>query len=298
MARSIYHCSVRDEQSRTGTGAGPGHHVEPRFHRFVAIGDSTTEGMDDPAVSGGYRGWADRLAERLASLEPDFQYANLAVRGRYVQQVLDEQLVPALAMRPDLISVIAGVNDLLRPSCDPVEVVGKLDVMYRAAAATGATVLTITQPDPVEVLRMARPIRRRLFAYNEAIRASAARHGVLLVDFERIPVATHPLFWSEDRLHLNSLGHTRMAATVAAALGVPERLGDPGIGTGFRFGTELPPVPVLDRRTMLARDATWLGQYFAPWLWRYLRGRSSGDGLVAKRTELGRIARQSEDAQN
>lgn len=283
-----------DEQPITRTGAGPGHHTEPRFRRFVAIGDSTTEGMDDPAVSGGYRGWADRLAERLATLEPDFQYANLAVRGRYVEQVLAEQLAPALAMRPDLISVIAGVNNLLQPRCDPLEVVDMLDQMYRAAAATGATVLTITQPDPVAVLRMARPIRRRLFAYNEAIRASAARHGVLLVDFERIAIATHPLFWSEDRLHLNSLGHTRMAATVAAALGLPERLGDPGIDTG----AELPPVPVLSRRALLARDAAWLSGYFLPWLWRDLRGYSLGDGLVAKRPELTPIARQSEDAQN
>jgi lysophospholipase L1-like esterase len=249
--------------------------------------------MDDPAVSGGYRGWADRLAERLATLVPDFRYANLAVRGRCVEQVLTEQLVPALAMRPDLISVIAGVNDLLRPHCDPVEVVGQLDRMYRAAAATGATVLTITQPAPVAVLRMARPIQRRLMAYNEAIRDSAARHGVLLVDFERIPIATHPLFWSEDRLHLNSLGHTRMAATVAAELGLPERFGDPGIDTG----AELPPVPVLDRRTMLARDATWLGQYFAPWLWGHLRSGADED-LVAKRPELAPIAWQSEDAQN
>ena len=260
----------------------------------MAIGDSTTEGLDDPAVSGGYRGWADRLAERLGTLEPDFRYANLAVRGRYVEQVRAEQLAPALAMRPDLISVIAGVNDLLRPRCDPADVVEGLDEMYRAAAATGATVLTITQPNPVAVLRMARPIQRRLFAYNEAIRASAARHGVLLVDFERIPIATHPLFWSEDRLHLNSLGHTRMAATVAAALGLPARPGDPGIDGG----AELPPVPVLDRRALLTRDAAWLGQYFAPWLWRYLRGRSSGDGLLAKRPELAPIARQSEDAQN
>jgi lysophospholipase L1-like esterase len=283
-----------DEQDTTTSGTRPGQRAGRGFHRFVAIGDSTTEGMDDPAPAGGYRGWADRLAERLATVEPDFRYANLAVRGRYAAQVRAEQLAPALAMRPDLVSVIAGVNDLLRPQCDLAELIGHLDTMFAATAATGATVLTITQPDPVAVLRMARPVQRRLYAYNEELRASAARHGALVVDFERMPAATHPLFWSVDRLHLNSLGHTRMAATIAGALGLPPVVGDPGVGDGI----ELPPPPVLNRREALTRDVTWLGEYFAPWAWRYVRGRSSGDRVAAKRPELTAPARQSEDASN
>jgi hypothetical protein len=95
-----------------------------------------------------------------------------------------------------------------------------------------------------------------------------------------------------DRLHLNSLGHTRMAATIAGALGLPPVVGDPGVGEG----SELPPPPVLTRREALTRDVTWLGEYFAPWLWRHVRGRSSGDGLLAKRPELTALTWQSEDA--
>ena len=250
--------------------------------------------MDDPAPGGGYRGWADRLAARMAELDPRFEYANLAVRGRYAGQVLVEQLAPALALRPDLASVIAGVNDLLRPRCDLAEVISQLDTMYAVMVATGATVLTITQPDPVAVARMARPIRRRLFAYNEAVRACADRHGLLLIDFERIPECTHPMFWSEDRLHLNTLGHTRMAATVAEVLGLPPVPGEPGIGRSD--ARSLPPVPVLGRREALERDAAWVGQYFAPWVWRHLRGRSAGDGIVAKRPVAEPIIREREDA--
>jgi lysophospholipase L1-like esterase len=272
-----------------GTSQRTDQRVEQRFRRFVAIGDSTTEGMDDPAPGGGYRGWADRLAARMAELDPRFEYANLAVRGRYAGQVMAEQLAPAVALRPDLVSVIAGVNDLLRPRCDLTEVIGQLDTMCATLVATGATVLTITQPDPVAVARIGRPIRRRLFAYNEGVRACADRHGLLLVDFERIPECTHPMFWSEDRLHLNTLGHIRMAATVAEVLGMPPVPGEPGIGNSGGPDSVLPPAPLLGLREALERDAAWVGQYFAPWVWRHVRGRSAGDGIVAKRPLLGPI---------
>lgn len=87
------------------------------FHRYVALGDSFTEGVGDPDETrpNGLRGWADRVAEVLATQEPDFTYANLAVRGRKLLGVLDEQLEPALALSPDLVTMYAGANDILRP---------------------------------------------------------------------------------------------------------------------------------------------------------------------------------------
>jgi hypothetical protein len=167
--------------------------------------------------------------------------------------------------------------------------------MYAAAVDTGATVLTITHPDPVAVNRMARPIRRRLVVFNQGIRACARRYGLLLVDFARVPEATHPMFWSADRLHLNSLGHARMAATIAAALGLPAVPGDPGVGEAAGIGEPLPPVPVLDRRAALSQDAEWLRRHFAPWVWRHLLGHSSGAGVVAKRPVLGPLLVQRTD---
>lgn len=91
------------------------------WSRYVAIGDSFTEGIGDPepASPGGHRGWADRVAEVLASQAPDFAYANLAVRGRLLQQILDEQVDAALDLHPDLITISAGGNDIIRPGTDP-----------------------------------------------------------------------------------------------------------------------------------------------------------------------------------
>ena len=124
--------------------------------RYVALGDSSTEGLDDPYDDGaGWRGWADRLAEQLAAARPGLEYANLAVRGRLVRQVLDEQLAPALALRPTIATVFAGVNDALRPAFDLAGVVADLETVFGALAGAGATVLTITAPDPSSVMPLA-----------------------------------------------------------------------------------------------------------------------------------------------
>jgi lysophospholipase L1-like esterase len=244
------------------------------FHRFVAIGDSTTEGMDDPDGFGGYLGWADRLAVRLSTINPELEYANLAVRGRYAAQVRAQQLPSALDQEPDLASVIAGVNDLLRPRCDIAGLIGHLDHMYGALRELGATVLTITQPAPVVVTQLARPLLRRLLAYNEGIRRCAERHQLVLVDFARVPAATHPSLWSEDRLHLNALGHTLAEQTIAAHLGLADQ---PLVDAA------LPESEAVGRAERLRAHAVWVQQFLTPYLWRHLRGRSSGDGLSAKR---------------
>ena len=74
------------------------------YTRYVAIGDSQTEGLWDGDDSVGILGFADRLAAMLDALHPGLRYANLAMRGRRIRDVLDDQLPVALAMRPDLIS--------------------------------------------------------------------------------------------------------------------------------------------------------------------------------------------------
>jgi lysophospholipase L1-like esterase len=246
--------------------------------RYVALGDSSTEGLDDPDGAGGYRGWADRLAERLAAARPGLHYANLAVRGRLVRQVREEQLAPALALRPDLATVFAGVNDVLRPRLDLAAVVADLEHVYGSLREAGATVLTITVPDPSRVMPVARRLAPRIAAYNAAVRQAAERTGVLLVDVGASPVAGDPRLWSEDRLHANSLGHERIAAGLAHALGLP--------GADASWSE---PLPSADRRRpheLLAAEARWVRAHLAPWLVRRLQGRSSGDGVQPKRPEL------------
>ena len=253
--------------------------MSPRFSRYVALGDSTTEGLDDPYPDGTYRGWADRLAERLAVDNPDLGYANLAIRGRKVPQIRAEQLEPALALKPDLASVIGGLNDILRRNVDLDRVCGDLEAMIEALRKVGATVLVMTYPDPTAVIAVARSrVQSRVRAFNHRLRGIAATHGATVLDLDADDIA-HPALWSVDRLHANGLGHERITIAAAAALGLePEADLDP-----------LPDPVARARHLRFADDAAWAGRHLAPWVIRRVRGRSSGDGLSPKRPQLAPI---------
>ncbi|MFD7257753.1 SGNH/GDSL hydrolase family protein [Streptomyces sp. NPDC059874] len=248
------------------------------YLRYVALGDSQTEGLGDGDDTVGHRGFADRLAEHLAAAEPRLRYANLAVRGRVAAQVRAEQLAPALAMRPDLASVVSGVNDLLRPSFDAAETVGHMEDMFAALTAAGAHVVTVTFPDIGKIAPLARPLRPRVFDLNDRIRAAAARHGVTVAETGREAVATDPRMWAVDRLHASSLGHERIAAALAHALRLP--------GSDGTWADPLPPLPPATGLRTAVAEARWLAGFLGPWLGRRLRGRSSGDGRTAKRPQL------------
>jgi lysophospholipase L1-like esterase len=252
------------------------------FDRYVALGDSTTEGLDDPRPDGGFRGWADRLAEQIAAVNPELRYANLAVRGRRISHVHAEQLGPALALEPDLATVVAGLNDLLRRNYDPVATAGHLEAMLGELRAAGATVVTFTLPDLSSVVPLARLVRARLTAYNDAIRAAGASSGAIVVDIGAEPVATDPRLWSPDRLHASTLGHERIAAALAHALGLE--------GTDGSWSAPLPTAPRRPPHALVTAELVWAQRYFTPWLVRRLRGRSSGDGRAAKRPELMPVA--------
>ncbi|MEV5238305.1 SGNH/GDSL hydrolase family protein [Streptomyces cinnamoneus] len=252
------------------------------YARYVALGDSQTEGLGDPDDAGRPRGWADRLAAgHLAPHHPGLLYANLAVRGRLAGQVRDEQLAAALALRPDLATVVAGVNDLLRPRFDADEVAGHLEAMFAALTAQGARVATLTFPDVARITPLARPLAPRVTALNDRIRRAARRHGVVVAETTRHPVVTDPRLWSPDRLHAGPLGHERIAAAVAHALGLP--------GSDDSWTHPLPPpassVASAAWRSAAA-EARWAAAFLGPWLVRRLRGRSSGDGRTAKRPAL------------
>ncbi|KQV04754.1 MULTISPECIES: SGNH/GDSL hydrolase family protein [unclassified Kitasatospora] len=251
----------------------------PRTYlRYVALGDSQTEGVGDGDDTVGLRGWADRLAEQLAAADPAVQYANLAVRGRLAGQVRAEQLGPALALRPDLATVVAGVNDLLRPGFDPARVAGELEEMFAALTGAGAQVATVTFPDVGRIVRLAKPLRPRVLELNDHIRAAAARHGVVVAETALPEASTDPRMWSTDRLHASPLGHQRIADAVADALGLP------GSDDGWTRG--LPPQPVPGALRATAAELRWAGAFLGPWLARRIRGRSSGDGRTARRPAL------------
>lgn len=255
----------------------------PTFRRYVAIGDSTTEGLEDPYEDGsGYRGWADRLAEALGVSNPELEYANLAIRGRKVPQMRAEQLEPALALRPDLASVLGGVNDILRRHVDLGQIGGDMEAMVAALRAQGATVIMMTYPDPTAVISVAASrIRARVERFNEALRKIASRNSAVLVDLDRDGIA-HARLWCEDRLHANGLGHERMAAAAGTALGIA--------WPSEEWRAELPELPPRRLPARVVGDAAWMGRHLTPWMVRRLRGRSSGDGRLPKRPQLSPVS--------
>ncbi len=245
------------------------------WRRYVAIGDSSTEGLDDPDGEGRYRGWADRLALAIAQAQGGLEYANLAVRGRSAREIKQQQLPVALGLQPDLATVVAGMNDLLRPSFDLRAVMADIGAMKKALVESGATVVTFTLPAPGPGMPIGRLIAPRVARFNRALRRSAQSLGTLVLDLEAHAVASDPRLWSEDRLHANSDGHARIAAGLAQTLGLP--------GSDAGWSRPLPPLPRRMPWEALRADLGWARIHLAPWILRHLSGASSGDGSEPKR---------------
>jgi len=250
------------------------------WRSYVALGDSFTEGLDDPVgplAPGVYRGWADRLAAHLDQREPGVRYANLGIRGRTLARVIDEQVPAALALRPDLVTIGAGVNDAMRRHWDPDRLAATYDEGVAALRTSGATVVMIGFGDPTLRGGLVGRFASRFARLNADVHRIAARHGCAVVDFWPHAVFAEDRFWSADRLHLNSRGHAVAARAALHALGLAD-------DSWTRPPGEQPPPPSwLGQRTA---DATWAGRHLLPWVVRRLRGVSSGDGITAKRPEL------------
>lgn len=255
------------------------------WRSYVAMGDSFTEGMNDPYPDGRFRGWADLVAARLAvDSGPDFGYANLAIRGRLLDQVVDQQLGPTLAMGPDLVSFAAGGNDMLRRKADPAALIARLDAVVGRLRASGADVILFRFADVTAHLPGRRIVGPRAAALNEGAGDLAARHGAYLIDLFADDTFHNPAMWSSDRLHLSPAGHRRVAGHVLTTLRV-------GVDEEWLLVPSMPaPTPWLLAR---GADLRWAGQHLAPWIRRRLAGASSGDLITAKRPQLAPIDRMA-----
>ncbi|MFL6059647.1 MAG: SGNH/GDSL hydrolase family protein [Marmoricola sp.] len=253
------------------------------YLRYVALGDSFTEGVGDPGPDrpNGLRGWADRVAEVLA-VQPgaeDFGYANLAIRGRKMLPIIEEQIEPALALQPDLISIHGGANDVLRPRVDLDALAAAYDEAIGRLSASGARVVMFTIFDPGNGGIYA-SLRGRMAIFNEHAREISDKHGATLVDMWRMRDGDHAEVFDTDRMHLNAFGHQYIAFAVLEALGIThevERL-------------PRPTLPQLSLGERLRQDATWTRDFLGPWIHRRLTGRSSGDDVEVKRATLAPIA--------
>jgi lysophospholipase L1-like esterase len=247
---------------------------EHPWHRYVAIGDSFTEGIGDPepASLGGHRGWADRVAEVLDARTDDFAYANLAIRGRLLQQISDEQVDAALALSPDLITVSAGGNDIIRPGTDPDAIAAKFEDMIVRLRSDDATVVMFNGPD-VGMTPVLGRVRGKVAIYNENLRAVAQRHDAIVADMWALRELRDMRMWAPDRLHFSPMGHHLIATMVLNALNVEHDL-------VADVPEPLPPVPWRQART---DDILWAREHFMPWVLRRIRRQSSGDEVAPKR---------------
>lgn len=264
--------------SPTDTVSGP-----PRWTRYVACGDSFTEGLwDAPAgPDAPLRGWADQLASHLSRRRtaaglPPLEYANLAVRGRLMRPILAEQVPAALELGPDLVSIVGGGNDILRPTIDVDAVAAEVERVVAQVRAQGVDVLLSTGFD-VRDSPVVRATRPRVGVYNAHLWSIARRHGAYVMDMWGMRSLMDWRMWSEDRIHLTTEGHARVAQGALAALGQQPDRAD--------WDDPLAPLPPVPRLVQARANARWLREHAYPWATRRLRRVSTGDVRQPKRPE-------------
>ncbi|MGM1016010.1 MAG: GDSL-type esterase/lipase family protein [Actinomycetota bacterium] len=237
-----------------------------RWQRYVALGDSLTEGLCDPAPDGSLRGWADRLALLLAA-RGGLHYANLAVRSQRVSDVCGPQLERARELRPDLVSILIGANDLVKPHVDIAALAARVEAVIRTLRDDGADVLLITPFLPDQ--RAASIYTRRFAAFAGRLAEIAERTGAILIDTDLHPTLADRPNWGEDLVHLSSRGHRFLAYRAGDALGVPHA---DALGALDEVLHDAEPTGT----------GEWWRSHALPWAWRRMRGRTAGDGRVAK----------------
>ncbi|QKE83473.1 SGNH/GDSL hydrolase family protein [Arthrobacter sp. NEB 688] len=242
--------------------------------RLVTLGDSFTEGVGDPHLHhpNGLRGWADRMARQLGRADPRWEYANLALRSKRIDQVVTEQLPAALSLRPTVATFFAGGNDLLAVRADVDAVLARYDEVVGALRASGATVVVFTAFDP-RTGPLLEPLLRRVRVFNHGVRELSDEHDVLLVDHARLREYDDPRLWAPDRLHMNRWGHKRMAASVLRTLGLDHTL---------RLRTLDDPPSRTPLRQVVREEAAFVRGEVLPLLRRRATGRFEGDLAAPK----------------
>lgn len=247
--------------------------------RYVALGDSQSEGIGDlPHPDGSQRGWTDRLAQILAREHAGLQYANLAVRGLRAQQILDSQVPAARLLEPDLVTISAGGNDLPRPGFSRERLHAAISDMVQQLTADGAQVLLLPAPPIARLMPLGRwcdLLEERIEIMNQVLDAVSREHSAVVPANLSSALFSDSRFWAADRIHFSQLGHECVAYGVAATLGL-----------SARDGWDAPLAGVPTPRTVTT-EVGWLVSNATPWVVRRIRGRSAGEGRVAKRPSLG-----------
>jgi lysophospholipase L1-like esterase len=250
---------------------------------FVALGDSFTEGVGDrdERLPNGVRGWADRVAEKLAKADPGWEYSNLAIRSKRLRHVVSEQLEQALAMKPALITLYAGGNDILDIGTDMAILMDDYEKLVARLAGSGATVVLFTGFD-VKVSAVLELLKKRNTIYNQRVRDVAARYGAVLVDYWCLDAFHDQRMWDSDRLHMSKAGHKYLAGQVLDQLGVPHKIQP----------KEWEPLPRLSLREWEQRQRRWVNDWVLPLFGRKIRGITLGDSLNPRWPEPVKVPRK------
>jgi lysophospholipase L1-like esterase len=247
------------------------------YQRFIVCGDSYSEGMSDEVIAGKYRGWADRVADEMAKANSGFTYANLAIRGKLLGQVVEDQVPTALSFvtGPDtLVSFHAGANDALRPGYQADVAIALYKEAVRLIAKSGAKVMLFTVLENTgNKGRGALVWEKRFSEFNKGVREVGAEVGAIVVDANQERFFSDRRFLAFDRLHLNADGHDRCAQAVLEKLELPF---DPA------WRTPLPPAKKTPWLVEKSVTVAWFFVFALPWIIRRIRGKSSGDGRSAK----------------
>lgn len=249
--------------------------------RFVAIGDSFTEGVGDPnpLYPNGVRGWGDRVARQLGRADDRWRYANLAIRSKYLGEVVTEQVDTALAMRPTVLTFYAGGDDMLTARVNMAAVMDLYEDTIRRLTASGAQLVLFTADDATRG-PILEPVRRRIAFFNNTVRDLARDTGAILIDHDRMSEFSDRRLWSFDRIHMSRHGHKLLAAAVLAELGIPHTL-------------ELPVMAPFEPRPVLQavrEESRWVCSEVVPLIQRRVSGIREGDTLTPKWPELIRPA--------
>ncbi len=237
--------------------------------RYVAIGDSFSEGVGDERPDGSVRGWTDITAQGWADAAgKPIQYANLAIRGKLAWPIVEEQLEPALALKPTHLSFNGGGNDMLRPKADAEHIADTFSQVLRRCDEEGVKLILLSGANPTRFLPAGKSFSER---GDELLRVVldrvAGRDDIVRALNWQDPELKRAPYWSPDRLHMNANGHYRVAARVLDQLGL--QAPEPWWGPPSEY--EAGPTGLV-----------YYASFVAPWIGRRLTGRSSGDNRTAK----------------
>ena len=258
------------------------------IRKYVAIGDSLSEGLGDWGFEHGREGcgWTDRLAgllgQQAAIYGQDLEYANLAIRGSKMLEILTAQLEDALALKPDLVTIMAGSNDFMtrEKNLPELERVFREGLELLLAAGCDVVVANTINPIHLRVFAKVAPKANRMSAMIERV---AADLGIRVIDVHGIESFKDLCFWAEDMVHFSGHGHIKVANAAAAVLGVSHRMRE-----SAHFEMTPPPRGFVD-------TVRWFWVWVLPFFERRIRGTSSGDGMQPKHLQLAPYAASAFD---